>query len=62
MSFGWAWALLALLWVVASTAGGAVLAALARRMDAGLSFRRLWTFYTLLLALAAAAVFAIAWW
>ena len=54
-------AVLGTLWVTCSVGGGAVLALLAMRIHEGLSFRRLWIFYTAVLAFATAAVLAIAW-
>jgi hypothetical protein len=53
--------LLVLFWAAASMGGGALLAVLARRLHPSLSLRRLWIFYTALLALTVAAVLAIAW-
>jgi hypothetical protein len=50
---------LALLWLTLSLGGGALLAALARRLHPALPFRKLWLFYTLLLGLGAGAFFAI---
>ena len=60
MTYGAAYALLALLWILVSLAGGALLALLAQRMHPALRFRRLWLFYSALLAFAVAAVFVIA--
>ncbi len=51
---------LALVWSVSAIAGGAALAALARRAQPGLSFRKLWIFFALLLAFAVAAYLGIA--
>jgi hypothetical protein len=53
--------LLILFWAAASMGGGALLALLARRLHPALSLRRLWIFYTALLAFTVAAVLAIAW-
>jgi hypothetical protein len=53
--------LLVLFWAVASMGGGALLALLARRLHPSLSLRRLWIFYTVLLAFTVGAVVAIAW-
>jgi hypothetical protein len=53
--------LLILAWAVLSMAGGALLALLARRIHPSLSVRRLWIFYTALLAVTVAIVLAIAW-
>ena len=54
--------LLAAVWLMASLGGGAALALLAHRIHPSLSFRRLWVFYSGLLAFTVAAVLAIAWW
>jgi hypothetical protein len=48
-----------LLWIGASLGGGAFLAVLAKRIHESLSFRRLWLFYSTLLAVSAAVLFAI---
>jgi hypothetical protein len=53
--------LLILAWAVLSMAGGTLLALLARRIHPSLSVRRLWIFYTALLAVTVAIVLAIAW-
>jgi len=45
--------------LAASLGGGALLAMLALRLHPALSFRKMWLFYSGLLALAAAALFAI---
>ncbi len=55
-------ALFVVVWLACSLGGGALLALLARRIHPSLSFRRLWIFYTGLLAFTVAAVLAIAWW
>ncbi|NIP83141.1 MAG: hypothetical protein GWM90_29490 [Gemmatimonadetes bacterium] len=52
---------MAAVWLLCSLGGGAVLALLARRMHPALSFRRLWLFYSTVLALGTAAVLAIGW-
>lgn len=62
MSTAMVWVLLALVWVGTSLGGGAVLASLARRIYDGLSWRRLWIFYSGLLAFMVAVVMAVAWW
>lgn len=54
-------ALLAAVWLVCSLGGGALLALLAKRIHPSLSLRKLWIFYSLLLAGTVAAVLAIAW-
>jgi hypothetical protein len=56
---GVAYILLAVLWIALSLGGGALLALLARRGHPSLSFRKLWIFYSGLLGLGAAALFAI---
>jgi len=55
-------ALLAPVWLVCALGGGAILALLAKRIHPGLSFRRLWLFYSGLLGFAVAAILAIGWW
>ena len=59
MALPWTYFVLALLWLLLSLGGGALLAALARRLHPALPFRKLWIFYTALLALGAGAFFAI---
>ena len=54
-------AFLALVWLACALGGGALLALLARRIHPGLSLRKLWIFYSALLALAVAGFLAIAW-
>lgn len=51
---------MAVLWVLASTTGGALLALLAKRLHPALSFRRLWVFYAGLLGAFVALVFGVA--
>ena len=62
MSDTMVWVLLGLVWVGTSLLGGAVLASLAKRIYEGLNWRRLWIFYSTLLAVMVAVVIAIAWW
>ena len=62
MSAGLALALLGAVWLICSLAGGAMLALLAKRIHPALSYRRLWLFYSGILAFTVAAVLAIAWW
>ncbi|MFO7892930.1 MAG: hypothetical protein R6U63_04285 [Longimicrobiales bacterium] len=62
MSTVTAGALLAIVWVATSLVGGAILASLAKRIYAGLSWRRLWIVYSGLMGFMVAAVMAIAWW
>ena len=52
------WLVVSLVWLVASFGTGAVLARLYRRLYTGLSFHRLWAFWTAVSSLATAAVFA----
>lgn len=59
MNFGLTYVVLGLLLVGAAVLGGAVLAMLAKRMNPMLPFRRLWVFYSALLAFAVAAILAI---
>ncbi|MGH7467742.1 MAG: hypothetical protein ACRENP_07100 [Longimicrobiales bacterium] len=54
-----AYFMLGLLWVALSLGGGALLAVLGRRVHPALSFGKLWVFYSGLLGLGAAALFAI---
>ncbi len=56
------WVLLVVVWLGTSLGGGAVLATLAQRIYDGLNWRRLWIFYSGLLAFMVAVVMAIAWW
>ncbi|MBI4540319.1 MAG: hypothetical protein HY704_12520 [Gemmatimonadetes bacterium] len=56
-----AYLVLLLVWVVAAAATGAALALLAKRMHPTLSFRKLWVFYSTLMAVAVAGVLIIAW-
>lgn len=59
---GWAVLVaLAAVWAAASAGTGAVLALIAKRMHPSLSFRRLWLFYALLMALLCALVLAVGW-
>lgn len=53
------WGVLILIWVLAAVGSGLVLALLAVRLHPGLSFRRLWVFYTALVALLAAVALAV---
>ncbi|MBX6362990.1 MAG: hypothetical protein IRZ00_03900 [Gemmatimonadetes bacterium] len=48
------------LWLAASIGGGAALAFIARRQNPVLPFRRMWLFYSALLAFAVAGFMAIA--
>jgi hypothetical protein len=62
MSDTMVWVLLAAVWVGTSLLGGAVLASLAKRIYEGLNWRRLWIFYSGLLAFLVAAIMVIGWW
>jgi hypothetical protein len=53
------WLLISLVWLAAAFACGAGLAWLYRRLYTGLSFYKLWAFWTTVLSLVAAAVFAL---
>ena len=48
-------------WTLASMGTGYLLALLAMRIHSGLSFRKLWLFYTGLMATLVALVFIIGW-
>jgi hypothetical protein len=48
MTAGQFYVILGLVWLAASFGGGALLAKLAKRIYPGLSFRKLWLFYTVL--------------
>lgn len=48
-------------WVASSSATGALLALLAKRLHPGLSMVKLWLFYTVLMAVLVALVFLIGW-
>lgn len=61
MSLALFYGVMAATWLVCSLGGGAILATLARRMHPALSFRKLWLFYSTVLALGTAAVLAIGW-
>lgn len=56
------WMVLLAVWVAAASGTGFLLALLARRIHSGLSLRKLWAFYTVLMATLVAAVFLIARW
>lgn len=62
MSGATVWVLLALVWVLTSLAGGALLALLAKRIHEGLNWYRLWLVYSGLLGFMVAAIMAIALW
>jgi hypothetical protein len=52
---------LSLVWAVAASGTGFLLALLARRIHPGLSLVKLWFFYTVLMALLVAFVLLIGW-
>ena len=60
MTLGVAYTLLAGVWIIAAILGGAILALLAQRIYSGLSYRKLWAFYSMLLAAAAGVFYLIA--
>ncbi len=62
MTAGQFYVILGLAWLAASFGSGAVLARLAMRMHPGLSFRKMWLFYSVLMSVAVAGFFAIAHW
>jgi hypothetical protein len=53
------WLIVSAVWLACAFGGGALLAAFYRRMYTGLSFYKLWAFWTTLLSVAAAIVFAL---
>lgn len=53
------WLFLGAVWVASATLAGLGLAAFARRLHPGLSFVRLWVFYSALTAFLAAVVFLV---
>jgi hypothetical protein len=55
------WMVLLVVWTAASSGTGLLLALLAKRIHPGLSLRKLWLFYTALMAVLVAAVFVIGW-
>lgn len=56
-----AYSMLLLVWAASAAGSGAVLALLAKRLHPALSFRKLWVFYSLLMAFAVAVVLAVGW-
>ncbi|HET9984816.1 MAG TPA: hypothetical protein VFQ38_14560 [Longimicrobiales bacterium] len=54
------YAAIAVLWLLTSLGGGALMAFVARRQNPALPFRRMWFFYAALLAFAVAGFMAIA--
>ena len=55
------WIVLLMVWTAASSGSGFLLALLAKRIHPALSLRKLWLFYTALMAMLVAAVFLIGW-
>jgi hypothetical protein len=53
------WIVLLVVWTVASSGSGFLLALLAKRIHPALSLRKLWLFYTALMAMLVAAVFLV---
>lgn len=53
--------ILSVVWAVASSGSGFLLALLAKRVHPGLSLLKLWGFYTVLMATLVAVVFLIIW-
>jgi hypothetical protein len=51
--------MLGVMWLVASLGGGALLALLGKRVHPRLSYRKMWVFYSGLLGVSAALLFAI---
>ncbi|NNM06318.1 MAG: hypothetical protein HKO65_14600 [Gemmatimonadetes bacterium] len=52
---------LSAIWVGAASGTGFVLAVIAKRIHPGLSLKKLWLFYTVLMAFLVAIVFLIGW-
>ena len=52
---------LSVVWVAASSGSGFLLSSIAKRVHPGLSFRKLWGFYTVLMATLVAVVFLVIW-
>jgi hypothetical protein len=53
------WIVLLVVWTAASSGSGFLLALLAKRIHPALSLRKLWLFYTALMAMLVAVVFLI---
>jgi hypothetical protein len=53
------WLIVSAVWLACAFGGGALLAALYRRLYTGLSFHKLWALWTTVLSLAAALIFAL---
>jgi hypothetical protein len=56
------WMVFLAVWVAAASGSGFLLALLAKRIHPGLSLRKLWAFYTVLMATLVAIVFLSGWW
>jgi hypothetical protein len=56
-----AWVLLLVVWALASSGTGILLAFLAKRIHPGLSLVKLWVFYTVLMGTLVGVVFLIGW-
>lgn len=58
----WAgYSVLLAVWAASAAGSGAVLALIAQRLHPGLSYRKLWVFYSVLMACAVAVVLAVGW-
>jgi hypothetical protein len=55
------WIVMLMVWTAAASGSGLLLALLARRIHPALSLRKLWLFYTALMAMLVAVVFLIGW-
>lgn len=55
------WVVLSLVWILAASGTGLLLAQLARRLHPGLDLVKLWFFYTVLMGVLVAIVFLIGW-
>jgi len=53
------WMLIGIVWIVAAFGSGAALAYLYRRLYSGLSFYKLWAFWTVVVSVVALVVFAL---
>jgi uncharacterized membrane protein len=53
------WLVLSVVWLVASFGTGAILARLYHRLYSGLSYYKLWAFWTVVSSLVTAAIFAL---
>lgn len=55
------WLIVSAVWLVASFGSAALLATLYRQLHPELSFHKLWAFWTVVLSVVAAVVFAFGW-